>query len=84
MNKRLLCIITAAVLIVSVFSSCSAVNKNASEHKLVTQSSTKFVEDSTNFKLSYSQSDSLNPYKSETLNNQILQELVFDLSLIHI
>ena len=65
-------------MIVSVFSSCSAVNKNASEHKLVTQSSTKFVEDSTNFKLSYSQSDSLNPYKSETLNNQILQELVFD------
>lgn len=65
-------------MIVSVFSSCSAVNKNASEHKLVAQSSTKFVEDSTNFKLSYSQSDSLNPYKSETLNNQILQELVFD------
>lgn len=78
MNKRLLCVITAAVLIVSVFSSCSAVGKNESEHKLVTQSSTKFVEDSTNFKLSYSQSDSLNPYKSQTLNNQILQELVFD------
>jgi peptide/nickel transport system substrate-binding protein len=77
MTKRYLSIILSAVLIISIFSACSS-QQTTDDHKLVTQTTTEIVTDTTSFKLSYSQSDSLNPFESETLNNQILEELVFD------
>lgn len=77
MTKKYLSLLLAAVLILSVFTACTA-QKTTDEHKLVTQTTTELSIDTTSFKLSYSQSDSLNPFESETLNNQILEELVFD------
>lgn len=69
----------AIIVIASLFSACnSRVQPNEPTHRLVTETTTEFATDTSSFKLSYSQSDSLNPYKSETLNNQILETLVFD------
>lgn len=79
MTKKYLSIIMAAVIIISLFSACSNSGEDsAPTHRLITETTTAFATDTSSFKLSYSQSDSLNPYKSETLNNQILQTLVFD------
>lgn len=79
MTKKYLSLAMAIIIIASLFSSCSGGGQNNEpEHKLVTETTTAFATDSSNFKLSYSQSDSLNPYKSDTLNNQILETLVFD------
>ena len=39
---------------------------------------TKKVTDDSNFKLSYTQADSLDPFKSKTQNNQVLSSLVFE------
>lgn len=75
MKKRVLSLLLAVSLIASVMGACSAKTDN---HKLVTETTTEQSADTSNFKLSYSQSDSLNPYRSETLNNQIVQMLVFD------
>lgn len=77
MTKKYLSLILSAVLIITVFTACTA-RQSESEHKLVTQTTTEILTDTTGFKLSYSQSDSLNPFESETLNNQIVEELVFD------
>ncbi|MFR5875465.1 MAG: ABC transporter substrate-binding protein [Eubacterium sp.] len=77
MTKKYLSLILSAVLIISVFTACTA-QQSTDEHKLVTQTTTEISADTTSFKLSYSQSDSLDPFESETLNNQIVEELVFD------
>jgi peptide/nickel transport system substrate-binding protein len=77
MTKKYLSIILSVVLIISIFTACTS-QQTTEEYKLVTQTTTEIVTDTTSFKLSYSQSDSLNPFESETLNNQILEELVFD------
>lgn len=77
MIKKVISLLLTAVIIASVFAACSA-NSNTQQHQLVTQTTTKIKADTTSFKLSYSQSDSLNPFESDTLNNQILEELVFD------
>ena len=61
-----------------VLASCSANNNAVGNHNLVTQTTTQIQTDTDSFKLSYSQSDSLNPFESKTLNNQIVQDLVFD------
>jgi peptide/nickel transport system substrate-binding protein len=77
MTKKYLSLILSIVLIISIFTACSA-TQQSDERKLVTQTTTEIVTDTTSFKLSYSQSDSLNPFESQTLNNQIVEELVFD------
>lgn len=76
MNKKGLAILLALAVVVSIFSACS--KKPINEHELVTQTTTRITTDTSSFKLSYSQSDSLNPFEAETLNNQIVGELVFD------
>lgn len=78
MTKKWLSLILAVVLVASIFSACGSKGQNGSEHTLVTQTTTEILTDTDSFKLSYSQSDSLNPYESRTLNNQIVQNLVFD------
>ncbi|MGN0523653.1 MAG: ABC transporter substrate-binding protein [Eubacterium sp.] len=77
MTKKYLSVILAMALVMGIFSACSA-QTPISDYKLVTETTTAVVADTTNFKLSYSQSDSLNPFESKTLNNQVLEELVFD------
>lgn len=79
MTKKYLSIIISVVLIACVMASCVAGGNNENEGvTLVTQTTTEKVQDTTSFKLSYSQSDSLNPYQSTTLNNQVLQTLVYE------
>lgn len=77
MTKKYLSVILAIALVMGIFSACST-QTPISDYKLVTETTTAVVADTTNFKLSYSQSDSLNPFESKTLNNQVLEELVFD------
>lgn len=77
MKRRILSLALAMTIVILLFSGCKQ-NSNSSEHKLVTQTTTAVIKDTTSFKLSYSQSDSLNPYESKTLNNQVLEDLVFD------
>lgn len=79
MTKKILSFLMAAVILAGVFTACSSDKKDISEnYTLLTQATTEITKDTTSFKLSYSQSDSLDPFKSETLNNQIVQDLVFD------
>ena len=68
MTKKILAVLLAAVLIGTIFTACSQ-SSNSNDHQLVTQTTTELAEDTTSFKLSYSQSDSLDPFESETLNN---------------
>ncbi|MCH5317629.1 MAG: ABC transporter substrate-binding protein [Eubacterium sp.] len=85
MTKRITAFLLCAVIIASVFSACSSSDP---EPEQITQQDATTAQvippednippDDTTFKLSYTQTDSLNPYKSNTLNNQIIGQLVFD------
>lgn len=77
MAKKIISFVLAIVLVVTVFAGCSVKNSdNQSSNEIV--QTTKKVTDNTNFKLSYTQSDSLDPFKAETQNNQVLSSLVFE------
>ncbi len=78
MKKRILSLALAMVMTATLFSACKSNTDSGGTGNLVTQTTTAVIKDTTSFKLSYSQSDSLNPYESKTLNNQILEDLVFD------
>ncbi len=78
MIKKYLPLTMVIIIIATLFSACSSNSAVQESPKLIQETTTEFVTDTSSFKLSYSQSDSLDPYKSETLNNQILQTLVFD------
>lgn len=78
MTKKYWAVILAMVMLVCSLTACSTSTPQSDTQQPVTQESTTFLTDETNFKLSYSQSDSLNPFSCETLNNQVLGELVFD------
>lgn len=77
MTKRCLAIMLAIVMIVCIFTACKS-KPNVSNTQIITEAPTQIAEDTTSFKLSYTQSDSLNPFKSTTLNNQILQNLIYE------
>ena len=80
--KKPIAVILAAVLITLVLTSCKAKTEpGAVVTTAAPVSETTTVKpgiDISSFKLSYSKSDSLNPFKSETLNNQVVQNLVFE------
>ncbi|MFR2017203.1 MAG: hypothetical protein ACLS27_00900 [Eubacterium sp.] len=52
--------------------------QSAEQHELVLQTTAQVTEDTDNFKISYSQSDSLNPFEATTLNNQTADDLVYE------
>ena len=63
MAKKIFALIMAAVLICCAFTGCSP---QSSENKASdTVLATKKVTDNSNFKLSYTQSDSLDPFKAK-------------------
>ncbi|MBE6719332.1 MAG: ABC transporter substrate-binding protein [Ruminococcaceae bacterium] len=78
MTKRYLSVLLAVIAVALSLVSCTPRGSDTAAHSLVTEPSTKLVTDTTGFKLSYSQSDSLNPFETKTLNNQIVETLVFD------
>ena len=79
MKKRILALLLAACLAALTLSSCAkGAAPSAQDGTTTTAPITEIQEDSSMFKLSYTKADSLNPFESETLNNQVLQNLVFE------
>ena len=79
MAKRITAIFLCAAIIAAVFSACSVTDsesKNTAEP--TTSPEDTIPRDDTTFRLSYTQSDSLDPYSAKTLNNQIIGQLVFE------
>lgn len=76
MAKRYIALICAVIMIISVFSACSATG--GENTAAPAQTTEKKVTDDASFKLSYTQGDSLDPFKAKTQNNQILASLVFE------
>lgn len=75
MLRKFISLILAVFLIASAFSSCT----QGQQGTQVTQAPTVTKKtDDTSFKLSYTQSDSLDPFKAKTQNNQVLATLVFE------
>lgn len=79
MTKRLLSLLLIAVTAALTLSACSGgVTPSRPDATTTTAPITEIQSDTTLFKLSYTKADSLNPYQSETLNNQVLTSLVFE------
>lgn len=76
MAKKIFALIMAAVIICVALTSCSAQSGKSDATDIVT--TTKKVSDDSNFKLSFTQGDSLDPFKAKTQNNQVLSTLVFE------
>lgn len=80
MNKKIFAVILSCIMISSIFTACTAENPQPEETtvQVINDNSVMIPEDNSTFKLSYTQSDSLNPFNAATLNNQILSQLVFE------
>ena len=78
MIKKYLLVFLSLILIIASLTACSSKDSDNKAHNIITQAISDIVEDTSGFKLSYTQSDSLNPFQSDTLNNQIVQSLVFE------
>ncbi len=76
MQKRIIAFVTAIVLLVTCLAGCSSNNEDNVPNAAETTAAKK-TDDGT-FKLSYTQADSLDPFKAATQNNQILADLVFE------
>lgn len=77
MKTKSILILLCVALFASVFTACSSENPSK-EPETQPKNISTIPKDNTSFKLCYTQSDSLNPYKCETQNNQILSQLVFE------
>ncbi len=77
MTKKYLSLLLAAVLIITVFSGCTGGNgKKINKKEIETTVQTKV--DTSSFRVSYSMSDSLDPYKTTSINNQVIETLAYD------
>lgn len=76
MQKRIIAIILVICAVISCLSGCSSDNSDTPQ--TVTETTSAKQTDNSNFKLSYTQADSLDPFKAETQNNQVLASLVFE------
>jgi peptide/nickel transport system substrate-binding protein len=76
MRKKYIAFFLAIAILVASLAGCSA--GNTQENVTTTVTTTAKEIDNTTFKLSYTQSDSLNPFEAETQNNQVLASLVFE------
>lgn len=77
MKKRIIAFSLCICFIVSCLVGCTS-NHNGGNVQGITEAATKKRTDDTNFKLSYTQADSLDPFKAQTQNNQVLASLVFE------
>lgn len=78
MAKRYIALISAAVMLFSCLCGCTANQNQSGGSAQTTQAQPAKVTDNTTFKLSYTQGDSLDPFKAKTQNNQVLATLVFE------
>ena len=77
MTKKILSILLVAVIAFSVLVGCGK-KKETVNPEPVTQQTAQVIADTTSFKISYTQSDSLNPYEADTLNNMVADDLVYE------
>lgn len=77
MKKRILALILAISFIATCFVGCSG-NANDDGEQIIVEETTAKPTDDSNFKLSYTQADSLDPFKATSQNNQLLASLVFE------
>ncbi len=79
MTKKYIALILTAALLVTVFTSCSATPQDETTTVQSNNNITAAIpNDDTTFKLSFTKSDSLNPFDAATQNNQIIDQLVFE------
>jgi len=80
MKQKIFAVILSLIIISTIFTACTAETPKPEETtaQVVNDSSAIIPEDNSTFKLSYTQSDSLNPFEATTQNNQILCQLVFE------
>ncbi len=79
MMKRILSLLLIAAVAALTLSACTkGTTPSDTDATTTTAPVTEIQSDTSLFKLSYTKADSLNPYQSETLNNQVLQSLVFE------
>lgn len=79
MQKRYIAFIMAIILITLTLTSCTSHQESNSKEATVPTETTQAKQtDDTSFKISYTQSDSLDPFKAKTQNNQVLSSLVFE------
>lgn len=76
MRKKYIALFSAIAILISCLAGCNA--NNNTDNTATTVSTTAKERDNSTFKLSYTQSDSLDPFKAETQNNQVLASLVFE------
>ena len=77
MKKRIIALLSAVLILTSCLAGCTSVKNDDSTESTTPVQTTKQRDDS-NFKLSYTQADSLDPFKAKTQNNQVLASLVFE------
>ena len=78
MMKKALAVLLAFCFTVLMLTACSRGAETEDSTTETTDAITQIQSDTASFKLSYTKADSLNPYQAETLNNQVLQSLVFE------
>ncbi len=72
-------LVLCVLILFGLFSSCSSQSDGTEQvTEAVSKRESYIPEDDSTFKLSYTQSDSLNPFDSITQNNQVLAQLVFE------
>ncbi len=77
MKIKYIAAILAILLLISTLTGCSSGEGN-DEKLTTTESTTAKITDDSTFKLSYTQADSLDPFKATAQNNQVLASLVFE------
>lgn len=75
MQKKYFALILAIIMLISCFTGCA---NNNDDTVVTTQTTTAKEKDNSSFKLSFTQADSLDPFKATTQNNQVLASLVFE------
>ncbi len=76
MQKKYMALILAFILLANCLCACqNQINENTA---VTTESVSAKQKDDVSFKLSYTQADSLDPFKATSQNNQILASLVFE------
>lgn len=76
MRKKLIALLLAVAVLATCFAGC--VNSYQDDPVTTVQTTTAKQTDDVSFKLSYTQGDSLDPFKATSQNNQVLASLVFE------
>ena len=77
MSKKILAVFLA-VAMVFTFASCTSKNEDEKETTTSVTNQSETGKSDKSLRISYTKSDSLNPYKAETENNIVIADLVFD------